>query len=467
MIDLEAEIRQTVYEWAEAAPMAPTREELGGAIVFVSTRRRRSTLLVATAVALVALAVGIIVVASRSDQTEVRSVPAPTRVSVGDVAGQTLAATYGLAGAPTGYRLGDEFFRNASLTAADDPLPTGPLGPLYAQSFARAQGDDPSCANQGGSCDAPIAVVTILPIEMDEVVLGAAGHSEGDAVRVGGNDAIYVEAWSASDSSVVAWREDDVAIVVAAPADLGEQGLVELAGRVERLDGVPTLPVIDGTYDPTHGPSAPSAWSLAPMPPVPYFTEDGLHVTAWVQLRDLGAVSRLLSTVVAHGEGGLGRTTVRAVGHPESGPSMSPGGVSSNLDGSIIWDASGSVSASTHPVSAASYDVVDGMAPTTVSRVRFTLSDGQVIEGPTYDVGRGWPTRIFVVAVPIIHGDNSSSGLHVVRMAAYGPDGELLNAGPSTLGNGPDGGMAGMELILPCHPADPAGFVFTEYCQGG
>ena len=98
--------------------------------------------------------------------------------------------------------------------------------------------------------------------------------------------------------------------------------------------------------------------------------------------------------------------------------------------------------------------------------MRVDLSDGQIFVGPTYDVGRGWPVRLFAIPLPGMHAEPTAGGLHVVRIDGLGANGELLNAGPSSLGNGADGGVDS-GLVGSCHPADPTAFVFTDLCQGG
>jgi len=64
------------------------------------------------------------------------------------------------------------------------------------------------------------------------------------------------------------------------------------------------------------------------------------------------------------------------------------------------WDTAESIRVGTRGIPGEAQDVVDGMGPMALVQVRVHLSDGQVFVGPTYDVGRGWPVRLFAVPLP-------------------------------------------------------------------
>ena len=104
MIDLDDAIRQTVYEWAESAPMAPSLEHLEGSTPVGGRAAPRATVLVTAAigVAVLLVAVAVSVRHSRPQPSIVQSIPAPSPATFDDVAGQTLAARFGVP-APTEY----------------------------------------------------------------------------------------------------------------------------------------------------------------------------------------------------------------------------------------------------------------------------------------------------------------------------------------------------------------------------
>jgi len=460
MIDPDAEIRQTVFEWAEAAPMAPTVDDLEGASPMARPRRPARLLVVAAAVVLVLVAVAVVVSARTSgpQPSTVQSIPGPIPATFDDVAGQVLAARFGVT--PSGgYELTGEWGRDAALTAADGTLPTGPLGPVYAQALDLGGEDSASS----------VAVVTVLPTEQDDVVVAATGHDDGTPVTVAGRSATYVAAWSGDDASAVTWQQDGVAVVVVGRSALDQDALVAFAAQAAPVPDPPILPVGPEEVELAHPDTSPASWSLAPEAPRPATSvspEVPMHWNGWFRMRAHRAVVLALSTVVAHGRDELGPFTVRAMGQPDEGGSLYPGGTATRLDGTPAWDTAENLRVETRGIDGQRQDLVEGMGPASVVQVRVHLSDGQTFMGPTYDVGRGWPVRLFAVSLPGMHTDPVPGGLHVVRIDGIGPDGELIDAGLASLGNGAGDGVD-TGMVGPCHPADPTAFVFTDLCQGG
>jgi len=451
MTDLDTQIRRAVNELAEHAPVPPPVDEL--ALVAIEPRRtvnRRPLLVVAIAAAVVVIGAGVAVSSRRDDPTVAQVGLASGHATVADVAGRTLGARLGFAVAPAGYGMPFEFGRDTALTATDQPLPTGPLGPVYAQfllpDLVPASGLDPTTGDTvPDPALASVGVMTVLPIERADVVMGAAGHTDGQAITINGHPALAVSAWSEQDDNVISWEQDGVAVAVVSLASGSMDELRRVAAGVAPVEQTPLLS--PPHPDPLRGATFNGFWSLAAdAPELPRAGLRWFGFTAWSTLRSAGPLWNAFSTVLDHGSVDQGHYTVRAAGHPEHNANLFPAGPGTNVDGSLHWDAEVITDQVTFSAGGGP-DLIEGIAPPSVKHVRIRLSDGSTYLAPTYDVGRGWPMVIFVQPVPIIHGDNTPTGLHAVYVEGLGADGTVLNAGLSTLGNGYPSGMAGYESV--------------------
>ncbi len=474
MTDLDAEIRRAVCELADHAPVPPGVDDLAitgtepwsACHAGLRSGGRRPLLVMAVTVGIVLIGAGAIVASRREDSTVVQLGLAPGGATVADVAGQTLAARVGFASPPSGYDMPYEFGRDGALTTADSPLPTGPLGPVYAQYLQPTQPAEAQDPTTGDTLPDPalaaVGVMTVLPIERTDVVMGAAGHTDGQATTVNGHPALVVTAWSEHDDNLVSWEQDGVAVVVVGSATTPVDELRHLAGQVAPLSQAPML--APAQPDSLRSVTFNGFWSLAPdAPMVPRPGLMGIGFTGWSTLRGAGPLWNAFSTVVDHGSVDQGRYTVRAAGHPEGSANLAPAAPGRTISGQVQWDDE-VITDQVIFSSGNGPDLIEGITPTTVKHVRIRLSDGSTYLALTYDVGRGWPIAIFVQPVPIIHGDNTPTGLHAVHIDGLSADGAVLNSGPSTLGNGVPSGMAGYESVFSCHPKDPTRYVFTDDC---
>ena len=471
MNDLDSEIRRVVFEWAEQAPVAPTLDHLTSPTGSAAAPRppgSRRVFVAAVVVAAVALIAGVVAVSThRQDSTVVQAGITPARATLADVAGRTSGSRMGFPAAPAGFSLDYEFTRDQALAADGSTLPTGPLGPVYAQYLRPLDVPDtytvPAAQTDGTLPDPAgwsVGVVTVLPVEQGDVVLAAAGHSDGKAVTINGHDGVAVAAWSAADDNVVSWTQDGVAVVVVGTAITPLAQIEQLAAQVRPVDHTPVLEPIGPTIDQLNSASVAGSWSLAPGASTMVGRDaGGATLTGWSILRSAGPLWNAFSTVVDHENGPGGRFTVRAAGSPSASSTMEPMTVPRDATtGQPIWPDTMMVGLA---VADGAPDVVDGFAPVDVREVRVVLSDGQTLQAPTYDLGRGWPVLIFAVAAPDIHDDQTATGLHVVRIDGFGVGGAVLFSGPSAIGNAPGDVNAGSESPPRC-PANPESCAAAE-----
>jgi len=465
MNDLETDIRRAVHEWAEHAPLAPSVDELVAPADRRSPERApardRRVFVAVAVVALVGLIGGVAWVSTRHrDATVLQSGVTPGRVTPADVAGQTLTARLGFAAAPAGFALDNEFIRDQALTAGS-VLPTGPLGPVYAQYLQPLQLPDtytvPASQTDGTLPDPSnwsTGVVTVLPVEQGDVVLAAAGHSDGVEVTVHGHPGVAVTAWSPADDNVVSWVQDGVAVAVVGTAITPMDEIERLAEQVQPIENTPVLAPVGPTIDVLSSTAFHGSWSLA-AGAAATVAEDVTHrrFTGWDVLSDAAPLWNAFSTVVAHGTGDFGPFTVRATGSPSTFSPVDPMNlVGDTATGSVTWPETVEIVLGSG--GAGGPDVVQGYSPIDMTDVRVVLSDGRTLSAPTYDVGRGWPVRVFVLPVPDLHDDRTASGLHVVRVDGLGAGGVVLASGPSMIGNAVGTVVGGAESPPRC-PAIP------------
>ena len=459
MSDMDTEIRRAVFEWAEHAPVPPRLDEL--------TSRENDpaaggpwaghrVFLAAVVVAVVGLIAGVAWVSTRpQDATVVQAGVTPGRATTADVAGQSLGSRMGFAQAPTGFSLDYEFFRDQALTAGGSVLPTGPLGPVYAQylrPLAVPDGYTVPKSQTDNTLPDParwsVGLVTVLPVEQGDVVLAAAGHSDGKSVTVNGHDGLAVTAWSATDDNVVSWTQDGVAVVFVGTSITPMAQLEKLAAEVASLEHTPVLDPVGPRIDSLTSESLKGSWSLPPGAAIVFGPDPaGGTFSGWSMLGGAGPLSNAFSTVVAHGTGEFGAFTVRAAGSPSAGGPMEPMSVPRTATGQSLWPDGLAVVLGNNPSAS---EVVEGFAPLDVRQVRVVLSDGRTFQAPTHDVGRGWPTLVFGIGVPDLHDDRTASGLHVVRIDGLGVGGTVLYSGPSAIGNAPGGVNGGIDLPPRC-----------------
>ena len=195
MTELDTMIRKAVLERVDRAPMPPSIESIDAldrtSLSVTSRTPRRGVLVGAGLVALVALLAGVLVTArlTRRPVAGVGRHDPGSRRQAGHAPGRPLAAgarTASPNGVPGYHFLTMELDRPVGL-AADDVayLPTGPLGPMYAQSIRIDYDPQPSPAGRQDG----FAVLTVLPEEQAAVLAAASGngptHTDDDRLAPG------------------------------------------------------------------------------------------------------------------------------------------------------------------------------------------------------------------------------------------------------------------------------------------
>ena len=240
MTDLDTSIRQGLSHLVELTPMTPSIDEIASPTRKRKRRRRHAvrfggfTLAALLAVGGPALALGISNPFARSYQT-----------------GDELTSRYGLSVAPSevghklsavssaGPTLGMEVERRHGLVVRQGEfLPSGPVGPIYAQIIG---------LHTGAKEYAQVVVMTAQPKEAVAAAQSAAGTSVAEQIRFDGISARLWRPWGQNDSLVLSWQPTaSVGVVVATgpggfgtPASLHQ--LEQLAAKVKSLKKVPQL----------------------------------------------------------------------------------------------------------------------------------------------------------------------------------------------------------------------------------
>jgi len=454
MTEIETDIRKAVIERVDRAPMAPSLESidvLDRASLPVAHRQPRRGLLVgAGMVALLALVAGVLVTVRLSQddsQVSVGTTLAPQGKPATPLAGRSLPARYGLPNGVAGYHFFTmELDRPVGL-AADDVtyLPTGPLGPMYAQNFRIDY--DPSAF---GLPDVDgIAVLTVLPEERESVTAAATGAGPTRTATVEGHDVTVTDQWSSTDNRAVSWVQDGAAIIVTGSPSVTEEQLLAAAAEVKPIPSIPRLPPV--AADAKGSGVLPASYSLTPRrtDDPKYLSIDG---TPWDELTSWDdALAPAMGKLLASGRDGSDHYTLRIISDPMTGefPLGAPAGVKSEepIPFGPVW-ISVFVGRSS-PLLPNRYDVT-GSTPVEMATVEVTLDDGTTLVTPTYDAGLGWPGRSYTLFV--------ADGRKVVHVNGRSSDGTLLYTRDLDRGDGshPDGtGGLSLDDFSVCGQEEP------------
>jgi hypothetical protein len=387
MTDLDTSIRQGLSHLVELTPMTPSIDEIASPTRKRKRRRRHAvrfggfTLAALLAVGGPALALGISNPFARSYQT-----------------GDELTSRYGLSVAPSevghklsavssaGPTLGMEVERRHGLVVRQGEfLPSGPVGPIYAQIIG---------LHTGAKEYAQVVVMTAQPKEAVAAAQSAAGTSVAEQIRFDGISARLWRPWGQNDSLVLSWQPTaSVGVVVATgpggfgtPASLHQ--LEQLAAKVKSLKKVPQLatnPISRVGGDGQAG----GYWSLVPT----FATRFG---GVW-NLPD-PLLSNLLGTRIARGSTAGQKWTVRVTGDPATG-NLSIGGIGVNVKTrQPVFTKALSVSSiptNAHP----GLMLIEGSTPEGVRTVRLLLSNGSTKLVPTVNSTLDWRRRLFGTAL--------------------------------------------------------------------
>lgn len=400
MTDLDTSIRQGLGCLVDATPIPPTFHQIKQKEITTGVRRRHRRGLKLGAGALVVVSL----VAVPAVAWEVGN-PFARSYQPGD----ELAAHYGfvvpnadvgkeqVVTSLTGVKLGVEIARPHGVQVSPgDYLPTGPLGPLYAQI-----GDVPSTVSRSNPFAVTgVDVMTLQPGEVDATARNASGARDSIPVRFAGHTAQLWKPWSAEDSTVLSWRPTSSVgvLLLFGPAvsstPLSMKEMERLATEVHPLKRVPVLARNDMTPE---GGTTSGYWSLGQAAT----DRPGAFTSTWFSLAVLfGGPSSLpdaLSNVVARGSLDGQHWTVRDVGDPVTG-NLTLGGFGWREENGIAQPVAQSGLAA-ESTGSGSLRLIEGSAPDDVRSVRIILSNGSSITAPTVDIGRGWNDRLFGTAV--------------------------------------------------------------------
>ena len=456
MSELESEIRIAVIERVDRAPMAPTIESIDSldraGLPAVRRQPSRGVLVGAALVALLALIAGVLVTSRLTRdpaQLSVGTTVAPPSKPATPLAGRSLPARYGLPNGVPGYRFFTmELDRPVGLAADDFTyLPSGPIGPVYAQNL-RIDNDPTTFALPDVD---GIAVLTVLPEEAASVIASATGGGPTHSATVEGHEVTVTDQWSGTDNRAVSWERDGAAIIVTGSPSVTEQQLLSAAAAVTPIPTVPLLPPVDPQVKGSG--QVPASYSLAPRPgPASDPTGPITQGTPWDELTSWAdPLAPAMGTLVIKGDDGGDHYTVRAIGDPatDRDPIGAPG-FDTSSDAAPIGPMWMSLSVGETRPNLPNRFSVKGEAPTSVTTVHLVLDDGTTVEGPTYDAGRGWPGRSFMIFVP--------DDREVVHVDARSSDGTLLYTSDLEVVDGHHPGQAhglGMADYSICGSTDP------------
>jgi hypothetical protein len=400
MTDLDTSIRQGLSHLVDLTPMTPSFDEIASPARGHKRRRRHAiriggvTLAALLAVGGPTLALGISNPFAHSYQP-----------------GDELTARYGLSVPPSevghassavssaGPTLEMEVGRRHGLVVRQGEfLPTGPVGPIYAQIIG---------LHPGTKKYAQVVVMTAQPKEAMAAAESAAGTDVPRHVRFDGISAQLFTPWGQNDSVALSWRPSpSVGVVVASgPAVFGISAslhqLEQLAIEVKRLERVPQL-ATNPISKVGGGGELGGYWSLVPT----FATRLGGSV--WSSNPTL---SNLLGTRIARGSTAGHRWTARVTGDPATG-SLSIGGIGVNAKTEQpVFTRGLSATSSPGPpthlmltppaTTHATLMLVDGSAPEGVRAVRIVLSDGSAYLVPTVSSTLGWHRQLFGTALPV------------------------------------------------------------------